>query len=399
MEKLKKFDKAAYNVLQLISERIPGSSFFVATTRNNRFKILEKLVMQDGCIIPDGVNKPLEESYCNIVANKREPVLISDTSTNFLVKDLAVTDELKIGSYIGVPIMLEDGSVFGTLCALDPKPYVLKQEDIHVLELYASFISTTIELEEVYFRLTDYEQQMKKELNLARNIQRSFISDDMNDERIKIDFLYTPSSHLSGDLCRWEQVNDGIYIAVVLDVMGHGVSSAMIGMAITPILKSISTEKNSPFDVMNELNKSIKDWFKDNDHISPFVTGIYLLIDTNKQEIKYYNAGHPAGFLLNNDATVTLLNEGSLPLGIVSDLPNIETTISYKKSSEILLYSDGVLDQFMEKGNNNKVIPRLMDKYQQSVLNGIAFIPYLKEKINAIDFLEDDVCAVTITLK
>ncbi|MBM7605919.1 sigma-B regulation protein RsbU (phosphoserine phosphatase) [Metabacillus crassostreae] len=399
MEKLKKFDKAAYDVLQLISERIPSSSFFVSTTRNNRFKILEKLVMQDGCIIPDGVNKPIEESYCNIVANKREPLLISDTSSNVLVKDLAVTDEFKIGSYIGVPIVLEDGSIFGTLCALDPKPNMLKKEDIHVLELYASFISTTVELEEAYSRLTHYEQQMTKELNLAKNIQRSFISDDLNDERITIDFLYTPSSHLSGDLCRWDKVNDGIYTAIVLDVMGHGVSSALIGMAITPILKSISTEKNSPFDVMNELNKSIKDWFKYNDQVSTFVTGIYLLIDTNTQELHYYNAGHPAGFLLSRDGAVVLLDEGSLPLGIVSELPRLETRVPYTTSSEILLYSDGVLDQFMEKGNTNKVIPRLKNRYQQTVLNGIAFIPYLKEKINAIDYLEDDVCAVTITLK
>lgn len=399
MEKLEKFDKAAFNVLQLISERIPGSSFFVATTRNNRFKILEKLVMQDSCIIPDGVNKPIEESYCNIVVNKREPVFISDTTNNDLVKDLAVTKEFKIGSYIGVPIMLEDGSVFGTLCALDPKPNMLKKQDIHVLELYASFISTTIELEEAYARLTQYEQQMTKELNLAKNIQRSFISDVMNDERLTIDFLYTPSSHLSGDLCRWDKVSDGIYTAIVLDVMGHGVSSALIGMAITPLLRSISTEENSPFDVMNELNKSIKDWFTDNDHISTFVTGIYLLIDTNKQEIHYYNAGHPAGFLLNNSGDVTLLDEGSLPLGIIPELPRMEPTVSFANSSEILLYSDGVLDQFMEKGNSNKVIPLLMDKYQHSVLTGIAFIPYLKEKINKVDVLEDDVCAVTITLK
>nr|WP_239589588.1 GAF domain-containing SpoIIE family protein phosphatase [Metabacillus crassostreae] len=355
--------------------------------------------MQDGCIIPDGVNKPIEESYCNIVANKREPLLISDTSSNVLVKDLAVTDEFKIGSYIGVPIVLEDGSIFGTLCALDPKPNMLKKEDIHVLELYASFISTTVELEEAYSRLTHYEQQMTKELNLAKNIQRSFISDDLNDERITIDFLYTPSSHLSGDLCRWDKVNDGIYTAIVLDVMGHGVSSALIGMAITPILKSISTEKNSPFDVMNELNKSIKDWFKYNDQVSTFVTGIYLLIDTNTQELHYYNAGHPAGFLLSRDGAVVLLDEGSLPLGIVSELPRLETRVPYTTSSEILLYSDGVLDQFMEKGNTNKVIPRLKNRYQQTVLNGIAFIPYLKEKINAIDYLEDDVCAVTITLK
>jgi phosphoserine phosphatase RsbU/P len=399
MSKLKKFEQAALNVMQLMSETITARSFFVASTRNNRFKILEKFNLEGGCPIPPHVDEPVEMSYCHIVANNKKPLLVKDAENKEPFKSMAVTDAFSIGSYAGVPIYMQDGSVFGTLCALDPLPNSLSEKDISVLEMYASFISNTISLEEAYSKLKQYEEQITLELQLAKNIQTSFLSEKIDDEQIKIDFLYTPSSHLSGDLCRWCKVKDGVYTAIVLDVMGHGVSSAMIGMAITPILKNIVNDVNSPYEVMCELNRLIKEWFQNNSKVTTFITGIYLVIDTNNNVIKYYNAGHPAGMLVNHNGTSEMLEEGGVPLGILDELPFVEASVTYQNPCEILLYSDGVLDHLIEKNDSQQFILALMDRYKEYVSNQVSIIPLLKDQVSRLKTLNDDICAVSISVK
>ncbi|MCM3412165.1 GAF domain-containing SpoIIE family protein phosphatase [Metabacillus litoralis] len=399
MSKLKKFEQAALNVMQLMSKTITARSFFVASTRNNRFKILEKFNLEGGCPIPRHVDEPVEMSYCHIVANNKKPLLVKDAENKEPFKSMAVTDAFSIGSYAGVPIYMQDGSVFGTLCALDPLPNSLSEKDISVLEMYASFISNTISLEEAYSKLKQYEEQITLELQLAKNIQTSFLSEKIDDEQIKIDFLYTPSSHLSGDLCRWCKVKDGVYTAIVLDVMGHGVSSAMIGMAITPILKNIVNDVNSPYEVMCELNRLIKEWFQNNSKVTTFITGIYLVIDTNNNVIKYYNAGHPAGMLVNHNGTSEMLEEGGVPLGILDELPYVEASVTYQTPCEILLYSDGVLDHLIEKNDSQQLILALMDRYKEYVSNQVSIIPLMKDQVSRLKTLNDDICAVSISVK
>lgn len=50
-----------------------------------------------------------------------------------------------IGSYIGVPIMLADGRLFGTLCAVDPDARSLTQQQTDLLVVLARLLSTQIE--------------------------------------------------------------------------------------------------------------------------------------------------------------------------------------------------------------------------------------------------------------
>lgn len=50
-----------------------------------------------------------------------------------------------VGSFIGVPIMLNDGQFFGTLCAVDPEPQELKPQQADLLIILGRIIATQIE--------------------------------------------------------------------------------------------------------------------------------------------------------------------------------------------------------------------------------------------------------------
>ncbi|MFV8827891.1 GAF domain-containing SpoIIE family protein phosphatase [Alkalihalobacterium sp. APHAB7] len=391
---LANFEKTGQNVFQLMSETIPAKTFFIASTKNERFIILKVFNKEGGCTVPSTFNAPLNESYCNMVVTHHKPLLIEDSSQSELVKHMPVTSLFTIGSYLGVPIILENGETFGTLCAMDPEPNILNESHISKLETFASLIASTLQLEEYFQQLKKYEIQMKRELQLSRKIQSSTLMKCLEDEKLSIDSIYVPSHYLSGDLCAWYEIEDGVYGSIVLDVMGHGVSSALIGMGIIPTLKKIMMDQVKPYQVLSELNRMLIDLFEGDEELFTFVTGIYTLIDTNKQRIEYMNAGHPPGLLIDQHG-IHSLDRGSMPLGIFKDLPNHCGVIELRGSWDLLLYTDGLTDEFRVDGE--KGIDTIMSYYTRSKENNESFLQLMRQFISDGEEYSDDICVVMIS--
>ena len=95
-----------------------------------------------------GVAIPLEESYCNRMIKGRLPNAVADAQHDEQVQDLAVTMSAGIGAYIGVPVHLWDGRLFGTLCCLShtAEPS-LDDRDVRFMHVLASVIADQIEQE------------------------------------------------------------------------------------------------------------------------------------------------------------------------------------------------------------------------------------------------------------
>ncbi|GAE24963.1 serine phosphatase RsbU [Halalkalibacter wakoensis JCM 9140] len=396
MGRMKKFDETAQQVLNLMKDTISAKTFFVATTQDERFRILQTINQEGGCSIPAKVDAPLSESYCGKVVHDSRPLLIKNSLQSDLVNNMQVTYDFSIGSYLGVPITFEDGTTFGTLCALDPSPYVLEERDIKKLEGYAKLIANSLELEKAFLKLQDYELQTKKEFQLARNVQRSVISKPYKDAHIEIDSIYTPSFHLSGDVCTWYKIKENLYGVIVLDVMGHGVSSALIGMALHASLKDIIMREVEPFEVMNELNQVVLTLFEDDSNMVTFVTGIYTLIDFNIKTVRYMNAGHPPGLVIHSKHH-ELLDRGSMPLGIYPQLTQKTGEVSFESADEILLYSDGLTDfLYTEKESAAETMAR---EHSTAKKENQTTISHFSNYVHSQSDHADDICLVSIKLK
>lgn len=102
----------------------------------------------------------LEESYCQRIVDGRLPEIIPDTRDNAEAKALVVTERLGIGSYIGTPIKLKDGVVYGTLCCFSSQPHAsLDQRDLGVMRLVADMVAVFLEKD-----LTDArEREIKRQ--------------------------------------------------------------------------------------------------------------------------------------------------------------------------------------------------------------------------------------------
>ena len=68
----------------------------------------------------EGSAIPLEETYCRRMVEGTAPSLVPNTAHEPRMQDLDVAQT--IGSYLGVPVRLSDGRIYGAVCCASPDP-------------------------------------------------------------------------------------------------------------------------------------------------------------------------------------------------------------------------------------------------------------------------------------
>jgi GAF domain-containing protein len=94
----------------------------------------------------EGMEIPLDGSYCQRMVLGTIPNIVPDSSSEPEVRDLEVTASARIASYVGVPIELVDGTVYGTLCCASHRPNgELSDQDVDFLRGISRRVAGEIE--------------------------------------------------------------------------------------------------------------------------------------------------------------------------------------------------------------------------------------------------------------
>ena len=136
------------NLLSMVRENLEMDVAFVSEFAGDQ--LLFRTLEGDGESFGwrEGGGFPLDESYCKRVLEGRLPNVISDARSEGLTKDLWVTNEANIGSYVALPVVLPDGHPYGTLCCVSHKadPH-LRERDLGLMEGVARELSRQIKRE------------------------------------------------------------------------------------------------------------------------------------------------------------------------------------------------------------------------------------------------------------
>jgi sigma-B regulation protein RsbU (phosphoserine phosphatase) len=141
-------------------------------------------------------------------------------------------------------------------------------------------------------------------------------------------------------------------MAFLLDVSGHGISSAMVTVSVnqslsthtSQIVKKVFSEPPyyrllSPAEVMCELANEYPF-----DRFDKFFTIVYLLINIKSGKLSYSCAGHPAPLLLRADGSTEWLTTGGGLIGLLDTGPYEEGHIDFQPGDRLFLYSDGLIE-------------------------------------------------------
>lgn len=97
---------------------------------------------QIGFGLKPGEELPLKTTLCDEVRGHGEPIVIDDVATDPCYAKHHTPATYGLQSYISFPIILADGEIFGTLCAIDPKPHVVSSaQTLATFKLFAELIS------------------------------------------------------------------------------------------------------------------------------------------------------------------------------------------------------------------------------------------------------------------
>ena len=89
---------------------------------------------------------PRDVSYCQHVMRSSEALVIDNARTHPLTCENPQTSAAGIGAYLGVPVVLADGSITGALCVIDFVPRAWTAEAQALLEDLAASVAARIDL-------------------------------------------------------------------------------------------------------------------------------------------------------------------------------------------------------------------------------------------------------------
>ncbi|AVK86779.1 response regulator [Lysinibacillus sp. B2A1] len=236
---------------------------------------------------------------------------------------------------------LEDKNKLAEALDIGGVDYITKP--INKIELLAR-IRVALRLKAELDWHTQQEKKIQYELDLATHVQRNLLSPPLNENNIQIVVSYLPSSNLAGDMYYWHKINDHRYAVILLDMMGHGISAALVCMFISSVLREAVKQLIEPELVITELNRYMTLLRNGNEDNLYYFTAIYLVIDTEQKTVEYVNAGHPSGYALIDEKTLVPLNQGSCAVGFFDEIEVKTQRIQYEQDIQIILFTDGVLE-------------------------------------------------------
>ena len=120
-----------------------------------------------------GDELPVETTLCDEIRKHRHPIIIDDVQTDPDFCGHKTPALYQFRSYISVPIVMPDGSFFGTLCAIDPQPHHLNTKEIVAsFTLYAELIAFHLDANQ---RLATSEASLFREREVAE-LREQFIA-------------------------------------------------------------------------------------------------------------------------------------------------------------------------------------------------------------------------------
>lgn len=239
------------------------------------------------------------------------------------------------------------------------------------------------------------EEKIVNELELSMQVQTSLLSQPIEEDDLLIKASYLPAYKLAGDLYYWHRIDEHRYAVIQLDMMGHGISSSLVCMFISSVLRDAIRSNPDPEYVIGELNKWMNSLNLHNQKIPYYFTAIYLTLDTEQRKIEYINAGHPTAHAMIDGNHIEELKSNTCAVGFFPDIHTNKTTIFYSDSLQLLICTDGVheaIDKYEQAGTEflKNITMKLMDEARNKEPLDLILTPEQKEAGS------DDMCTVLI---
>ncbi len=237
-------------------------------------------------------------------------------------------------------------------------------------------------------QLTENLLTMEKDMQAGRMIQLHLLPQcEVNINNILCKHYLKPSLYLSGDFVDYFKINDHKLLFYFVDVSGHGSASAFVTIFIKNFIDTFFEKIKAAgpsFEIKPELIATKLNEKIISEKLDKFATMFIGIIDLQKKELTYVNAGQFPYPILNTEDYYLELKSGSSPVGMFKTTNYTSKQINLENKYSILIVSDGLFEIMKNVNLNEKqkvlynlfkdsgrIIERLLDKFEINTLESI----------------------------
>ncbi|MCK9426489.1 MAG: SpoIIE family protein phosphatase [Ignavibacteriaceae bacterium] len=240
------------------------------------------------------------------------------------------------------------------------------------------------------------KQKLEEELEIAKGIQRNLFPKEIPQlNNFQISAISISSKQVGGDYYDVIKAEDGRYFIGIGDVSGKGVPASLLMANLQAFLKSITKQG---YDIAAST-RIINDLVSENTTDGRFITFFWLLLDDQKKEITYVNAGHNPPLLIR-DKKITYLDKGGMLLGVMkSFIPYESETVQLEKNDILVMFTDGVTEA--KNRDDEEFSDQILEKIltQKTFASSDEILSEIKRNIDefvAGEPQSDDITMITI---
>ncbi len=207
-------------------------------------------------------------------------------------------------------------------------------------------------LEQLAADLQSQKQLLEAQFAEAADYVRSLLPKPMQG-KIAIDTRFLPSKQLGGDCFDYYWLDPDYLMIYLLDVSGHGLSSALPSVSVHNMLKTQSLP-NTNFYQPNRVLTALNEAFQMSQQNEQYFTIWYGVYNCRKQQLFYASAGHPPAILLSQAAgrspQVHSLKTRGSPIGMFPHTKYVMDRCDIHAGSTLYIFSDGIYEITQQDG-------------------------------------------------
>jgi sigma-B regulation protein RsbU (phosphoserine phosphatase) len=198
----------------------------------------------------------------------------------------------------------------------------------------------------------EYIAAVRRELDLARQIQRDFLPKELPElDGWDMAAHFEPALEVSGDFYDVFLLPEGKTGIVIADVSGKGVGAALFVALVRSLIRATASQDDTrdPSHAIAFVNEYIvSNHHQDGPYM--FVTAFYGVLNSATGEIDYVNAGHPAPVVARTGGATEFLYKSGPAVGISVDSGFEVRSARLDVGDTLFAYTDGVTEAQDGKG-------------------------------------------------
>lgn len=206
-----------------------------------------------------------------------------------------------------------------------------------------------LERNEMFAKLTASEKRMSYEMETGAKYVASLIPPPIA-APVQIDWRFVPCAELGGDSLGYFAIDDDRFAIFLLDVTGHGLASALLGVAVSNVLRARALP-NTDFSVPSQVLTSLNKTFKMEEQDGRTFTMWYGVFEPRTRRLTWCAGGHPSALLFKPGQIAPMELESLNPgVGMFEWDDFEQKEIVVPDNSRIFVYSDGAFEVHKQDG-------------------------------------------------